>query len=1280
MRKTIVEKILSLTIIIVMVLSYVPPFISRVEASGANIRLGPELITTKYESEDTIVADYVIEPSTYPDEDMSQKINNALLNCYSNGGGTVYLPAGIYKISKPINVLASCNLRGDYQDPDKYTGNLEYGTILLVDVNNVDYGEYTDPETTGLIKISHGSGINGITVYYKNQNINNIVPQPWSIYYGESPFPTIKNVTLINSYLGIGRSLQERNPHSRLTIENVKGTVLKKGIVEHDSGEVNSTSKVTLSPKYWENANLSAFNDNAQKTSQENIVAKIKAIGGMGIELTDDEMAQFSDIKISGYEYGIYFPSANVIQPRIMASGSMYNIYIDNCSYGIYVDRVDTGIYHTDTPFYAGYNDTSMLDFYSGYVISNSYIEGSKCAIWNHSPEINGYIGTIKLNDVTIKGLTGGAGRILFYSEDSDSYIDVSSVTSSNGLDATGIINNTGKFSNINTDTKTKTYGTNFVVIEGGTAASSINAALKQVGDNGGGVVYLKAGVYELDATLNVPANVELKGIYDSPSYYACLKFENGAVTKPATIINIKNNITAVNLAGNNAGVTGIFFTYQNNIESLEANNGFTQYPYTITSNNQKGVYIKNVIIAGASHGIGLGGCENYTISDCFFGVLDNAIADYNGKNGVIKNCLENETALSRNNMYFLAEGHLFSNVFPYSKTHLSYIFLRDAENVKIKNCFSYGSRIYLNSYGSTVYAVNNGSDGMDENGIMYYSSDDSVSNIVAINSQLFNGAIAQSCITGNSESNVGLYNRFYTANDGAPSGNIYQADQKNTIFKADNWTTKQYNDTKIEPNLELVYDSNSNMINVSNKNGTPYYSVGTKIDESNYTTLGSTSIPTTLGKAEGTYTVYYYIPENNEYYDRDGQVSVTITNTDNVPPTASVSYSTTNLTNENVMVEITSNEALQEVTGWTLSTDKKKLTKTYTANASETVTIKDLVGNTASVEISIENIDKTAPELTVSYNPTTATNGKVTATITSNEALQEVSGWTLSKNKKVLTKEYLNNVSGEKIVVKDLVGNESTATITISNIDSDAPVLNVSYNILELTNRSVVATITSNKQLQALNGWTLSNDKKILTKEYTSNTTEEITVIDLVGNSATITIKIANIDKIAPIGEVSYSTIEPTSGSVIATITSNEVLQEVNGWDLSNDKKVLTKTYTSNTSENVMIKDLGGNSTVVSIVINNIQNEEIKKGDLNKNGKIDIGDILLLQRHIAQSNSTDVANNHPSWRLSEEDIRKADFNGNGKVDIGDILILQRYIAATNSDNVSSKHPTWLEI
>ena len=73
---------------------------------------------------------------------------------------------------------------------------------------------------------------------------------------------------------------------------------------------------------------------------------------------------------------------------------------------------------------------------------------------------------------------------------------------------------------------------------------------------------------------------------------------------------------------------------------------------------------------------------------------------------------------------------------------------------------------------------------------------DDGVSNIIAINSQLFNGAIAQSCVTGNSASNVGLYNRFYTANNGAPSGNIYQEDQKNTIFKADNWITKQYNDT----------------------------------------------------------------------------------------------------------------------------------------------------------------------------------------------------------------------------------------------------------------------------------------------------------------------------------------------------------------------------------------------------------------------------------------------------------------------------------------------------
>ena len=82
--------------------------------------------------------------------------------------------------------------------------------------------------------------------------------------------------------------------------------------------------------------------------------------------------------------------------------------------------------------------------------------------------------------------------------------------------------------------------------------------------------------------------------------------------------------------------------------------------------------------------------------------------------------------------------------------------------------------------------------------------------------------------------------------------------------------------------------------------------------------------------------------------------------------------------------------------------------------------------------------------------------------------------------------------------------------------------------------------------------------------------------------------------------------------------------------------------------------------------------------GDVNKNGQIDVGDILLLLRHMAQENSKNVATKHLDWKLSEDVIKIGDVNKNNQIDIGDILKLQRYIAARNDQKIEKEHLDWL--
>ena len=172
-------------------------------------------------------------------------------------------------------------------------------------------------------------------------------------------------------------------------------------------------------------------------------------------------------------------------------------------------------------------------------------------------------------------------------------------------------------------------------------------------------------------------------------------------------------------------------------------------------------------------------------------------------------------------------------------------------------------------------------------------------------------------------------------------------------------------------------------------------------------------------------------------------------------------------------------------------------------------------------------------------------------------------------------------------------------------------------------------------------------------------------------------------LDEKEPIVKIKYSTQELTNQNVTVILTTNEEVQAISGWTLSQDKKTLTKVYENNTTEIITLKDLVGNEVKQTITISNIDKtlKPVKTtGDVNENNKIDIGDILLIKRHMAYTNSTIVANKHTDWKLSDEKTKIGDINKNGKIDIGDILKLQRYISASNSKEVAQKHKDWLNL
>lgn len=527
------------------------------------------------------------------------------------------------------------------------------------------------------------------------------------------------------------------------------------------------------------------------------------------------------------------------------------------------------------------------------------------------------------------------------------------------------------------------------------------------------------------------------------------------------------------------------------------------------------------------------------------------------------------------------------------------------------------------------------------------------------------------------------------------------------------------------------------------------------------------------------------YIETFRDLAGNETTAHIKIDNIDKDPPELEIVKTPTNPTMGNVTVTINSNEIMQDVDGWKMASNKMSMTKTYTENTSETIAVKDVLGNTVNPLIEITNIDRIAPVCTVEYSTTELTNKDIIATITADEYIVAAAGWELQTDGKTLTKTFKES-STENVKITDLAGNSSMCLVSVTNVDQKPIETDVTYSNKLVTNQEVTAQITTNKPVKITNNsfnWNISADRKVLTKKYNENSLETLKLEDDYGNTTDVKVELNNFDYTGPtivvsrsqninnkvyltlsamdvdtvmtsgvdtstmmyslqssskepteytdkftngqvitkvirgietyflwvrcadkLGNVSsqrfevqqdnlfsyntrvnYSTTEITKEDVTVTISANAELRELNGWKLSdNNKYSMTKVYSENTNETFAITDVNGLERYVTVNISNINKSGnpmvTPTGDINKNGKIDVGDILKMQRHIATQSSKTTLKKHPDWVLSDELIQLGDVNRNGKIDVGDILKLQRYLAAFADRNVAKKHPEWLEL
>lgn len=97
---------------------------------------------------------------------------------------------------------------------------------------------------------------------------------------------------------------------------------------------------------------------------------------------------------------------------------------------------------------------------------------------------------------------------------------------------------------------------------------------------------------------------------------------------------------------------------------------------------------------------------------------------------------------------------------------------------------------------------------------------------------------------------------------------------------------------------------------------------------------------------------------------------------------TYNIQKSNNEYTNQDIILDITTNKRIYPIEGYLLSDDGKKLTKTFTENNTETIVLKDNSGNKKEVICKVNNIDKVLPQINgIEDGKTYSTNLKPTYT-----------------------------------------------------------------------------------------------------------------------------------------------------------------------------------------------------------------------------------------------------------------------------------------------------------
>ena len=793
-----------------------------VETADAQIKKQQTLqhsIKTVYSTKDWVISDFVVTDPMFgakaePGFDNRAAFQAAIDAAYESGGGVVYIPAGNYEFHstqigiKSVRVRQGTSenkkdfnyeyvlrlhpgvqLRGDWAAPESNNG-MVLGTILEVRVgknapnydgsvkswwNDSQAGNALRTTYTSIadrfIEMNAGTGVTNLSIWYPEQNINDVKPYPWTLFQTQGNCATIEHVTLVNSYNGFNSAPSELH-----YVLDSYITALNKGIEVHVCTDIGRIENVSISPEYWAKSGLPGAPTLAELT------AYTKA-NSVGFQMHRSDWEYISYLHISGYKTGIWIGREPGFADA--PNAQLYEAHVDNCENGLYVEDVNPyGILISNSSFGAAkggnavyfYKDFStstqfngvefsgpivsdgsdgVISFesclfgkYSDYAlkINNGNVLLSQCHFENADKHV--YLG---MNMRTLKSVNSGhKQRLKINNHSNDAKIEI--ITDKKyafepipkGL-KTNIIAHPRPVSNqvLKADFSRATGFNNQRPVKD--ISSELQSALDALKASGGGTLYLPAGRYLVDKPIKIPSGVELRGSWDVQHHT-----QNGGT---AIFTNYDGGDAGENAPSliqleTNAGIRGITLAQLNIISGEYSAESPRKTPFLIQGQGPK-VYVINVTIAIGDKGIDLASYDTSGHYVDYLGGVPLRAGIWVGggaEGGFIRNMQFNPHYGSR--LPEGGQGYPRVAMMRFVQSNCSALKFADVKNQTIFNNFVYGSVYGIHflkdeitgKYPGKMTMIGHGSDGCT-----YYlcvEDADKDTTIIAVYSDLVNTKI----------------------------------------------------------------------------------------------------------------------------------------------------------------------------------------------------------------------------------------------------------------------------------------------------------------------------------------------------------------------------------------------------------------------------------------------------------------------------------------------------------------------------------------------------------